>query len=209
MPVKKLIVGLGNPGPEYRGQRHNVGFLLVEHLADAWGLSFQGRKHQSRFARGRVEGVDLVLVQPQTFMNASGDAVRDWVAYEGLDPSRDLVVVCDEMQLPLGRLRLRPGGSAGSHNGLKSIIQRLGGQDFPRLRVGVDKPARASQWADWVLSDFRKEEREALRLSFEAAGRGLALWLKEPSLEKVMSKINAGPERPAGDGREGGERGWK
>src|SRR6266704_475590 len=123
---KKWIVGLGNPGKKYEQTRHNAGFLAVKRLAADLGWSLDKEKHQSVYARGQVDGVQLTLILPQTFMNLSGEAVAGWKSKEGLDPENDLLVIFDDMDLALGKLRIRAEGSAGSHNGMGSMIERLG-----------------------------------------------------------------------------------
>jgi peptidyl-tRNA hydrolase, PTH1 family len=187
---KRLIVGLGNPGPQYKKHRHNVDFMVADLLAKAWEIPLQREKHQSVFGRGTRHGLDVILAKPQTFMNLSGDSVCEWVRKEGLKPETDLLVVCDEMQLVVGRVRLRPSGSSGSHNGLESVQERLGSSGYARLRLGVDKPDHPSQWADWVLSSFKPEEKDPLEKALEKACLACDLWLSEPDIEKVMSKVN-------------------
>ena len=187
---KRLIAGLGNPGPQHKKQRHNVGFMVVDRLAKAWSIPLRMEKHQSLFGRGEVKGLDVILVQPQTFMNLSGDSVALWARKEGLDPSSEVLVICDEMQLPVGKVRLRPHGSAGSHNGLASVEERLGTRDYARLRLGVDKPVDPSLWADWVLSSFKPGEKEPLDKALEKGVLACELWLAEPDIEKVMSQAN-------------------
>jgi PTH1 family peptidyl-tRNA hydrolase len=164
--------------------------MVVDLISRAWDIPLKKNKHHSLFGRGERHGLDVILIQPQTFMNLSGDAVAEWVRKEGLKPAHEILVVCDEMQLPVGKVRLKPAGSSGSHNGLASVEERLGTRDYARLRLGVDKPARASDWADWVLSSFKPYEKEPLEAALEKACRACDLWLSEPDFEKVMSKAN-------------------
>ncbi len=168
MPV--LIVGLGNPGPRYGGNRHNIGFRVVEALAAHLGVSWATR--DPRFREARHD--DAVLLEPLTYMNRSGDAVRAWYdqAPDGADAP--LVVVCDDLHLPLGSLRLRNGGSAGGQNGLASILAALGHDAVPRLRLGVgprDAPVPPEDWADYVLDDFPPDEADAVA---DLVGRAVA-----------------------------------
>jgi PTH1 family peptidyl-tRNA hydrolase len=193
---KKLIVGLGNPGPTYQNTRHNAGFMLVDLLAQEWEIPFGRQKHQALYGRGEVDGVEVILIQPQTFMNRSGDPVAAWAKAEGLDPQKDLLVACDDLNLALGHLRFRPQGSSGAHNGLASLIERLGGPAFARLRLGIGRTADASQWADYVLEKFSKDERKTLNESLERAVEGCKLWVEGASPEKIMSAVNAKPTSP-------------
>jgi PTH1 family peptidyl-tRNA hydrolase len=188
---KKIIVGLGNPGLGYRNTRHNAGFLALELLAEGLSMGWKGPKRSCVYGSGRVEGQDFFLLKPQTFMNRSGEAVQDWVRREGLDPAQDLMVVCDDMDLGLGRLRLRASGSPGSHNGLASLAENLGGGDFARLRLGIGKPSEPSAWADYVLQKFPPEERDLLEPVLEKAAKACRQWLEGRPFEQVMSFANA------------------
>ena len=140
-----LIVGLGNPGETYARHRHNVGFQCVKYLADRHGMRFLDKQHKARVASGTLAGQRVVLAKPFTFMNDSGQSVAALVRWHKIDPSRELLVIYDELDLPFGTLRMRPGGSAGGHNGMKSIIQQLGTQDFARLRVGIGRPPHGGE----------------------------------------------------------------
>jgi PTH1 family peptidyl-tRNA hydrolase len=167
-----LIVGLGNPGLEYSATRHNVGFLLLERLAEKHRLRFTGKRAKSLVARGTLNGHDVALAKPQTFMNLSGEAVRDLVRIYGLPP-KALLVVYDDVDLPLGTIRLREKGGPGTHNGMRSIVDELGRTDFPRLRIGVGAPTNGQNLADYVLGHPTPEERaildESLGRAIEAA----------------------------------------
>jgi PTH1 family peptidyl-tRNA hydrolase len=187
----KLIVGLGNPGREYRETRHNVGFMVVDEVARRHDLVWSMAPSQvpDAFVVKRFGPDPLLLAKPLTFMNRSGDAVAALVRYYGVEPG-DLLVVVDEVALRFGRLRARPGGSAGGHNGLKSIIERLGTQDFPRLRLGVGRGDARRDLADHVLSKFEADERAGLE-SFIARAADAAGMFAADGIFKVMNAYNA------------------
>lgn len=187
---KRWIIGLGNPGKKYEKTRHNLGFLCVSQLAKQWGVELSREKHQSLFNRAQIDDCEATLILPQTFMNLSGEALAEWKRREGMDPSR-MLVVYDDMDLPLGKIRFRKEGSGGSHNGMASIIEKLATQDFPRLRLGVGKPANPEEWAGYVTSTFRPEEKEPVKAMLDKAVEAASLWLSEPLPERVMSKVNA------------------
>lgn len=187
---KKLVVGLGNPGAKYKNTRHNAGFMVLDLLAADLGITLGREKRGSVYGEGKAGDCHWYLVKPQVFMNNSGEPVREWARKEGLDTARDLLVVCDDMNLEPGRLRLKPSGSSGAHNGLASVIECLGGPDFARLRVGVGRPALASQWADYVLEKFSADERKTLEPVLAKAAEGSRLWLEEKPFEKIMSLMN-------------------
>lgn len=151
-----LIVGLGNPGRAYRGNRHNIGFMTIDRIAEAYGISVGKLQNRALIGSGRVAGKQVILAKPQTYMNSSGDAVGPLAAYYRVPP-QNVLVVYDEIDLPPGTLRLRQSGGSGGHNGMKSIIQHLG-PDFPRLRLGVGRPPGRMEPADYVLQDFRGPE---------------------------------------------------
>jgi PTH1 family peptidyl-tRNA hydrolase len=156
-PERLLLVGLGNPGRKFRQNRHNIGFMLIDRLAAAWGIS-QGRSHaQALVAEARLEDRKLLFAKPQTFMNESGRAVGALVRFYKLEP-RQVLVVFDELDLPLGTLRLRPAGGASGHNGMRSIIQHIQSQEFARLRLGIGRPPGRMDPAAYVLQDFSKDE---------------------------------------------------
>ena len=189
----KLIVGLGNPGPEYSDTRHNVGFWVTAELAHRHKVKFrQSARWQARTARiaGEGESEDVLLAEPTTFMNLSGRAVRQLVTFYKLDIA-DLLVLVDDADLPLGKLRIRMGGSAGGHNGLKSIIQELGTQQFSRLRIGVGR--QAGELKNHVLGRFGAGERESIETAVKRAGDAAEMFVKDGIL-KAMNAFNA-PEQ--------------
>ena len=164
----KIIVGLGNPGLGYKNTKHNIGFAVVESLAKAHKIKMKEKAHFSRIGRGRVGGEDVILVLPQTFMNLSGKAVKEIVTHEGADPG-DLLIVCDDVNLELGKTRLRRQGSSGGQKGLRSIVQALGREDFARLRVGIATEVHRGDISGYVLSPFkRKDKRHVAHISAQA-----------------------------------------
>jgi len=188
----KAIVGLGNPGRDYAGTRHNVGFDVVDEIARRWNVQLRPWKSVAHVAVVGARGA--VLVEPQTYMNLSGDAVNRVAAFHKLEPS-DVLVVVDEVQLPLGRIRLRRSGSAGGHNGLKSVIQHVG-PEFPRLRIGVGRGDPKWDLADHVLARFGREERDAVVEAVNRAADAAELFV-EQDIEVAMNRFN----QPSVDGR--------
>lgn len=182
----KAIVGLGNPGREYAGTRHNIGFDVVEEVARRWNVQLRPWKSVADVAVVGARGA--VLVEPQTFMNLSGDAVSRIAAFHKLEPA-DVLVVVDEVQLPVGRVRVRRSGSSGGHNGLKSIIQHIG-DGFPRLRIGVDRGDPKWNLADHVLSRFNRDERDLVADAVSRAADAVELFVEE-GVEAVMNRFNA------------------
>lgn len=182
----KLIVGLGNPGREYAGTRHNVGFDVIDELAKRNHTKAANRIGRALTARITVNGEKIILAKPQTFMNLSGEAVSHIARREKIEPS-EILVVYDDMALPLGKLRIRPQGSAGGHNGMKSIIAHLHTQDFPRLRVGIDSSGRGA--VNHVLSKFRKAERGVINDAVFDAADAVEMMLSE-GIEPAMNRYN-------------------
>jgi len=173
----KIVVGLGNPGPKYAETRHNVGWMVLDRLADRAGISGRGKERDAAITvRGRLADLDIVLVKPLTFMNDSGIAVRKILARER-EPHEHMLVVVDDFALPFGRLRIRPDGTHGGHNGLRSIVAELETQRFARLRVGIGEPRRDA--IDHVLSRFSGEERRLLPDLLDAAADAVETWARE------------------------------
>ena len=161
-----LIVGLGNPGPKYDGTRHNAGFMALDWLSDKWGGKVTRAKFQGLYDTVTVDGRKVTLLKPQTFMNLSGHSVGALADFFKIPPQR-VIVLCDDVTQAPGKLRIRPSGSAGGHNGLKDIIACLGSQEFPRVRIGVgERPHPDYDLADWVLGRFSAEDRKALESRF-------------------------------------------
>jgi PTH1 family peptidyl-tRNA hydrolase len=184
----KLIVGLGNPGPRYNRNRHNVGFHCLDALAKAHNLSFTGLKARARIARGVILGHPVILAKPLTFVNDSGWAVRGLMARHGYEP-RDLLVVHDDLDLSSGRIRLRPDGSAAGHKGVRSIIRALGSDEFVRLRVGIGRPPAGVEVVDYVLSDFSADETVVMCAAYEKAVAGIETFLQR-GIEEAMNQHN-------------------
>ena len=187
----KVIVGLGNPGKEYERTRHNVGWWVLDHLADVWHLERWRRDGEARVVSGNVGGVPVRLVKPQTYMNLSGAALRPYLRRTGWSPQRDLLIVVDEAALPLGAFRLRAGGSSAGHNGLKSIQAALGHQEYARLRIGVGpQPGRQrGDLADYVLSDFGKADAAVVKDLMPTFTDAIETWLAE-GIEVTMNRFN-------------------
>ena len=177
-PITHLIVGLGNPGAEYVRTRHNAGFLFVDHVAERLGTRVDRARFRALVGEATVGEHHVMLMKPQTFMNLSGEAVREAAAFYKIPPE-NVIVIADDVNFAAGKLRVRPKGSDGGHNGLKSIIYQLQSDAFPRVKVGVGvKPHPDYNLADWVLSEFSKEEYEALTSSFARIFDGISLILK-------------------------------
>lgn len=183
-----LIVGLGNPGREYRESRHNIGFLLLSHLAERLGVSFSRLQSKALVTDGRYQDHKIILAKPQTFMNLSGQAVGPLVNFYKI-PLENLLVVYDEVDLPFGTLRLRPSGGSGGHNGMKSLITRLGTEGFPRLRLGVSRPPGRMEAAAYVLQDFSREEAALLPEILDLAGDAALTFITQ-GIEAAMNRYN-------------------
>jgi PTH1 family peptidyl-tRNA hydrolase len=187
----RLIVGLGNPGRKYQGTRHNVGFMVIDALARRHGIHVRARRSKALVGEGAVAGEQVILAKPLTFMNLSGEAVGGLVRRYRLAAS-DLVVVCDDVNLPLGRLRVRAKGSAGGHKGLKSIIRALGTEEFARVRIGIGSPA--GDMVDYVLSRFKRVEApEARRMV--TRGTDAVEAILTCGIEEAMNEFNAPTEQ--------------
>ena len=186
-----LIAGLGNPGPQYAANRHNIGFRCLDRLAAEHGLTFDRRQKRALTARGVIAGREVLLVKPQTFMNESGRAVVPLARFYKVPPAR-LLVVYDDLDLPPGTLRLRPSGGSGGHRGMRSIIAQLGSQEFPRLRIGIGRPPGRMDPAAYVLQDFAPEEWPLMEETLARAIAAIEVWLTE-GLDAAMSRYNGPP----------------
>jgi PTH1 family peptidyl-tRNA hydrolase len=183
-----LIVGLGNPGPHYRYNRHNIGFMLADRLAERLGVKFSRLESKALVTKGEHQGRRIVLAKPQTFMNLSGQAVGALVRFYKV-PLSNLLIAYDDVDLPLGTLRLRPGGGSAGQKGMASIIERLGTQEFPRLRLGIGRPPGRMDAADYVLQDFSAGERELLGPVLDRAAEAALVFVVE-GLEAAMNRYN-------------------
>ena len=177
-PISKIVVGLGNPGAQYLHTRHNAGFLAIDYICNKYGARVTKSAHKGLVGEATIAGKRVLLVKPQTFMNLSGECVRAALDFYKLKPN-DLIIIYDDISLPVGRLRVRRDGSAGGHNGIKSIIEHTSTQIFPRIKVGVgQKPHPDYDLASWVLSEFSKEDLKNLESTFPTVCEGL---------EKILS----------------------
>ena len=184
----KIIVGLGNPTREYAGTRHNVGFSVIYNISDAYNIPVETKKHKALIGKGVIEGEKVVLAMPQTYMNLSGESVRELMDFYKCDLS-DLIVIYDDISLDVGKLRIRAKGSAGGHNGIKNIIAHLGTQEFTRIKIGVgEKPAKMDL-ADYVLGHFTKEERELMDEASIHALKAVEIIISQ-SIEDAMNTFN-------------------
>lgn len=189
----KVILGLGNPGKEYANTRHNVGWWVVDHLADVWRLDGWRKDGEALTSSGTVGAIKVRLVKPQTFMNLSGAVLKPWLRRPFWAAATDLLVISDEVQLPVGTYRFRARGSAGGHNGLKSIEQALGSQEYARLRIGVgpsDPQRRVGDLADFVLGEFGKQEAADTRALLPTFETALQQWAKD-GIGPVMNAFNS------------------
>ena len=184
-----IIAGLGNPTEQYAGTRHNVGFDVIDALADKYNISVEGRKNRAFIGKGVIEGQKVILVKPQTFMNLSGESIRGLVDYYKIDPETELLVIYDDISLDVGQLRIRKKGSAGGHNGIKNIISHLGTDVFPRIKVGVGEKPKGYDLADYVLGHFSKEDRSIMEEGYENAVEAIKLFLAG-EIDAAMNEYN-------------------
>jgi len=185
----KLIVGLGNPGDKYQGTRHNVGFDVIDALARQEGLKLTDQKFRSDYTIWRVGDEKVLLVKPYTFMNLSGEAVLPLMSYYNISPD-ELVVVYDDLDLEPGKLRLRQSGSAGGHNGVKSIIEMLGTQDFKRVKIGIGRPQYGRKVVDHVLQRFDTDDRALIEQKIDQTTDLLRAWAKGETFVQLMNQYN-------------------
>lgn len=191
----RLIVGLGNPGKPYEHSRHNVGFDVISLLSQFTGIEVRKTKSQALIGEGVVSGARVALAMPQTFMNLSGIAVRALMDWYKLEP-KDLLVIYDDIDLEQGAVRVRPNGSAGTHNGMRSVVEHLGYTDFARIRVGVGHPPEHYDLADWVTGHYAtKEEREIAYEAYQQAAKAAVCWL-ESGVEAAMRTYNTPKRKP-------------
>lgn len=189
-----IIAGLGNPGKDYENTRHNAGFTVIDALADKYGITVSEKKHKALIGKGVIEGKKVVLVKPQTFMNLSGESLREVADFYKPNVETEMIVVYDDITLDVGDIRIRKKGSAGGHNGMKSIIARLGTQDFARVRVGIGEKPDRMDLADWVLGHFSKEDREKLEDSRKDSIDALLL-IMNGEIDEAMNRFNRKVDR--------------
>ncbi|MCI9368213.1 MAG: aminoacyl-tRNA hydrolase [Oscillospiraceae bacterium] len=189
LPVSWLIVGLGNPGEQYENTRHNVGFLVADELGERGSFPIQRLKFKALTNTAVIGGQGALVMKPTTYMNLSGEAVGEAARFYKIPPGR-VLVISDDVDLPLGKLRIRTGGSAGGHNGLKSVIQHLGADQFPRLKVGVGgKPHPDYDMADWVLGKLQGEDKRVMDGAVKRAADAVECFLKDGP-QKAMNRFN-------------------
>lgn len=182
------VVGLGNPGRRYADNRHNVGFMFIKEIADAWGVSVKKARFRSKTAEARRDGESVLLALPQTFMNASGEAVGELVRGLRLEPER-LIVVYDDIDLPLGEIRIRKDGGPGTHKGMASIVQDVGTTGFPRIRIGIRPGSESGDIVRFVLSPFRRDERAVLARALDEARDALEMIIAG-RMDAAMNRYN-------------------
>ncbi|WP_306985954.1 aminoacyl-tRNA hydrolase [Alkalicoccobacillus murimartini] len=184
----KVIVGLGNPGSKYAGTRHNIGFDIIDYIVKDLGIELNQSKFKGVFGTYLHKGEKIFFLKPLTYMNLSGESVAPLLNYYDI-PLENLLVVYDDLDLPVGKIRLRQKGGAGGHNGIKSLLSHLGTNEFNRIRVGIDRPASGSELVHYVLGGYRPEEKEAVQDSIHQSSKAIEAWLDKPFLE-VMNTFN-------------------
>ncbi len=185
----KLIVGLGNPGRQYEETRHNVGFKVIDELSDKLRISLDKAKFNGVFGQGVVNGEKVLLLKPLTYMNLSGESIRPLMDYYDI-LVEDILIVYDELDLPVGKIRLREKGSAGGHNGMKSTIHHLGTQEFKRIRIGINRPTNGMKISDYVLGRFHAEEAQDIKDAIQKSAEAAEKWISTPFLQ-IMNEFNA------------------
>ena len=184
-----IIVGLGNPERKYNGTRHNIGFSAITSLADANNISVDTKKHKALIGKGVIAGQKVILAEPLTYMNLSGESVRELVDYYKIDPAEELIVIYDDVDLEPGRLRIRAKGSAGGHSGIKNIISHLGSQEFMRIRIGVGEKPKGWNLADYVLVIFPKVEEPIIREALEKVAEACSVIMTQ-DINAAMNQFN-------------------
>jgi len=184
----KYIIGLGNPGLEYKTTKHNIGFAVLQDLAKENKIRIKEKRYSALIGRGRIAGVDVVLALPQTYMNSSGDTVGDLVREE-IGPTEDLIIICDDINMKLGRIRMKKRGSAGGHKGLESIISVLGRDDFARLRIGIATDAHKGDITRYVLTPFKRNQHKNVSHVLSLTREALECWMTK-GMDAAMNKFN-------------------
>lgn len=191
-----VIAGLGNPGKKYEKTRHNMGFLVVDRIAEKCGISVKKMKHRALVGEGRISGRRALLVKPQTYMNLSGESIREIVDYYDAE-LEDVIVIYDDFDLEIGSIRVRKKGSAGSHNGMKSVISHLGSGDFPRVRIGIGKSGNLD-WKDFVIGKVSSQEKDVISEAVDKAADAV-LCILEKGIDRAMNEYNVKAKAPACD----------
>ena len=184
-----IIVGLGNPGKDYTNTRHNIGFDVIDALADLAGISVIEKKHKAIIGKGILDGQKVILAKPQTYMNLSGESVREIIDYYKVDEEQELIVISDDISLDVGNIRVRKKGSAGGHNGLKNIIAHLGHDTFMRVKMGVGEKPKGYDLADYVLGHFTSDERKAMNEAAKTATEAIRMMMAG-DVDKAMNQYN-------------------
>jgi peptidyl-tRNA hydrolase, PTH1 family len=184
----KLIIGLGNPGKQYEQTRHNVGFMVIDKLSKELSIPLDRHKFNGIYGIGHISGEKIILLKPLTYMNLSGECIRPLMDYYEINDD-EIVVIYDDLDLPVGKIRLRAKGSAGGHNGIKSMISHLASQEFNRIRVGVDRPNNGMKISDYVLGQFTKEEEQGIQEAIDRSVNACEKWLST-SFIQVMNEFN-------------------
>ena len=190
-----LIVGLGNPGMKYDATKHNMGFKVIDELVDTYRIPSSGTSLKGMYGKGMIGAEKVILIKPMTYMNNSGECVRAFVDYYKVDPGEELIVIYDDITLEPGNIRVRKKGSAGGHNGIKSIIAHLGTEKFKRIRVGVGEKPKNWDLADFVLSPFKPEEKDAVREGIEKAAKAVEVILTDGA-DAAMNRYNKKAAKP-------------
>lgn len=184
-----IIAGLGNPKREYDNTRHNIGFAVIDALADEFGIRVMDVKHKAMLGKGIINGNKVILAKPLTYMNLSGESIRELVEYYKIDIETELIILSDDVSLPPGQIRIRKRGSAGGHNGLKNIIQNLGSEEFQRIRLGVGEKPKGYDLADYVLGHFTGDEAPFIKEGLKKALAAVELLL-EGEIDRAMNEFN-------------------
>ena len=184
-----IIAGLGNPTKEYEGTRHNVGFQVIDKIAEKYNIAVDAKKGRAYVGKGIIEGQKVLLVKPQTYMNLSGESIRELVDYFKVDPKEELLVIYDDISLNPGQIRIRKKGSAGGHNGIKNIIAQLGTTEFQRIKVGVGEKPKHYDLADYVLGHFQGDEKKLMEEAYDRAAAAVAEILTDGP-DKAMNDFN-------------------
>ncbi|MED4533446.1 aminoacyl-tRNA hydrolase [Metabacillus fastidiosus] len=184
----KLIIGLGNPGKQYESTRHNVGFMAIDQLSDRLNIPLDRTKFNGLYGIGHISGEKVILLKPLTYMNLSGECIHPLMEYYEVDDD-EIVVIYDDLDIPTGKIRLRTKGSAGGHNGIKSMIHHLGTQQFNRVRVGIDRPSNGMTITDYVLGRFTEEEQADIQSAIKQSAEACEKWLTT-DFNQVMNEFN-------------------